>query len=159
MRGPTRMSGVHIWNHCHACGAQPIVGMRFECQSCPAGPDNDLCEACHRGWERGSVVHPAPSSHVQIDAVTHVFRSYEGRASDDRWLSVPRAMATAPIVPDRFVVRPEFRCGRDSFFGAYAFVVEPENGGAPLLLTALHVMDEVIKTKGVASSALPAVVT
>src|SRR5919201_3732442 len=37
---------IHIWYRCHNCGMQPIVGQRFECQTCPSGPDNDLCEKC-----------------------------------------------------------------------------------------------------------------
>lgn len=163
---------LHVWNRCHACGAQPIVGLRVECESCPAGPDNDLCESCHRGWQQGSVAHPAPGSYAAQAGVTatHVFRSHEGRPSDryESWLAVPRASAPPPVVPDRFVVRPEFRCGRESFFGAYAFVVESEIGGAPLVLTALHVMDELIKSRRIDCSAqnaaytgreLPAVVT
>ena len=152
---------IHIWNHCHACGAQPIAGPRFECQSCPAGPDNHLCEACYRGWEGGVVVHPAPRSYAaQIGVNAHDFRSYEGRASQhhEQWLAVPRAVATPPLVPDRFVVRPEFRFGHESFIGAYAFVVEPEPSGPPLVLTALHVMDEVMKSKRIDCKALPGVV-
>lgn len=143
---------VHIWSRCHACGAQPIAGRRFECASCPAGPDNDLCEACYRAFERGRVEHPAPGSYAKQTGgrIGHVFRAREG-ASPDRyrpWLEVPRADARAPSVPDRFVVRPEFRAGRESFFGPYAFVVDSEDGGQPLVLTALHVMDELIKSVG-----------
>ena len=146
------MSGrVHIWNRCHACGAQPIAGTRFECTNCPAGPDNDLCEACYHAYERGRVEHPAPGSYAkQTGRVGHVFRAREGVAPDryGSWLAVPWTDSGAPSVPDRFVVRPEFRVGRESFFGAYAFVVASEDGGRPLLLTALHVMDELIKSVG-----------
>ena len=162
---------MHIWSRCHACGAQPIAGRRFECTGCPAGPDNDLCEACYRAFERGAVEHPAPASYArQMGRVGHVFRAHEG-ASPDRykpWLAVPRTEACAPSVPDHFVVRPEFRRGRESYFGPYAFVIDLEDGGPALVLTALHVMDDLIKSVGLDCTAqnlsytgaeLPGVVT
>ncbi len=52
-------------------------------------------------------------------------------------------------MPDRFVVRPEFRSGRELFFGSYAFVVIAEDGGSPLLLTALHILDELAGFRGI----------
>jgi len=143
---------VHIWSKCHACGAQPIVGRRLECTSCSIGPDNDLCEACHHAFELGDVEHPAPSSYAaKMGRVGHVFRACEGLSPDryDPWLGVSLTETRAPLVPDRFVVRPEFRVGYDSFFGSYAFVVESEDDGPPLVLTALHVMDELIKGRGI----------
>jgi Zinc finger, ZZ type len=137
------MELVHLWNRCHACGMQPIAGQRFTCETCPAGPDNDLCASCHRAGKH------APG---------HQFSAHEGAPADAylRWLAVPRVEAAAPRVPDRFVVRPEFRCGSESFFGAYAFVVVTSDG--PLVLTALHVMDELLKTRGIDVAALPHVV-
>jgi hypothetical protein len=137
---------IHVWNRCHACGAQPIVGLRFECQSCPVGPDNDLCEPCHRLFEQGRVQHPAPDTR-EAPPGPHVFRAFEGVARERLlpWLAVPWPEAPAPTVPSHFVVRPEFRSGPESFFGSYGFVVAAEDGGAPLMLTALHVMDELIK--------------
>jgi hypothetical protein len=139
---------IHVWNRCHACGAEPIVGLRFQCQTCPLGPDSDLCEACHRGFEQGRVRHPAPENR-EAPRGPHVFRAYEGvpREQVSHWLAVPWVAAPAPAVLDHCVVRPEFRCGRESVFGSYGFVVADENGGAPLLLTALHVLDEVCKAK------------
>jgi hypothetical protein len=139
---------VHVWNRCHGCGAEPIVGVRFQCQTCPLGPDSDLCEACHRGVEEGRLKHPPPEQR-QAPRDRHVFRAYQGvpRERVLPWLAVPWAAAPAPAVPDHCVVRPEFRCGRESFFGSYGFVVADESGGAPLLLTALHVLDEVCKAK------------
>lgn len=142
---------MHVWNYCHACGVQPIVGRRFECISCPAGPDNDLCEPCFRAYERGKVEHPAPGSYAQhTGRLEHVFRAREGVSSDGckPWLTQTPAVARAPAVPDRFVVRPEFRLGRESFFGTCACVVDAEDGGPALVLTALHVMDELIKRVG-----------
>jgi hypothetical protein len=143
---------IHLWSSCHACGAAPIVGPRFECVSCPAGPGNDLCEPCFGGYEKGTVAHPAPGSYTaHIDVGPHVFRSIEGLAPDryEPWLAVARPQTgDAPRVPDRFVVRPEFRTARDSYFGAHAFVVDA-GGAAPLVMTALHVMDELIKAAGI----------
>jgi hypothetical protein len=153
---------------------QPIAGRRFECASCPAGPDNDLCEPCYREFERGRLEHPAPASYAKRSGrgagAEHVFRAHEGLSPERYapWLAVPRSDARAPSVPDRFVVRPEFRAGRDSFFGAYAFVVDAQDRGGPLVLTALHVMDELIRSTGLDCTAqnhaysgceLPAVVT
>ncbi len=139
---------IHVWNHCHACGAEPIVGVRFQCQICPAGPESDLCEACHRAFEQGRVRHPSPDNR-EAPPGRHVFRAYHGVAREGLlvWLAVPWPTAPAPAVADHCVVRPEFRSGRESFFGSYAFVVADENGGPPLMLTALHVMDELAKRK------------
>ena len=140
--------------------------------SCPAGPDNDLCEPCYREFERGRVEHPAPGSYAKLSGRVgeHSFRAREGVLTDrfEPWLAVPWTDADSPTVPDRFIVRPEFRVGRESFFGPYAFVVDGEDGGQPLVLTALHVMDELIKHVGLDCTAqnltytgkeLPGVVT
>jgi hypothetical protein len=48
----------HVWNHCHACGAQPINGRRFECLTGSADPDDDLCERCYQLFEVGQVQDP-----------------------------------------------------------------------------------------------------
>jgi hypothetical protein len=140
---------IHIWYRCHNCGMQPIVGQRFECQTCPTGPNNDLCEKCHQAFQRGTVKHPMPGGHAaHLSTTVHRFRVFEGAPGHQYlpWLAVSQPKAIAPVVPDRFVVRPQFCCGLDSYFGSYAFVVESE-GGLPLVLTALHVMDELIKSK------------
>jgi hypothetical protein len=141
---------IHIWNRCHACGLAPITGLRFTCQTCPAGADTDLCEACYRQFEQGQLKHP-PTEAREAPASRHVFRAFEGveRQQLVPWLAVPWCNAPAPTVPDRFVVRPEFRSGRESFFGSYAFVIAAEDGGAPLIVTALHVLDEVAKFRNV----------
>lgn len=143
---------VHIWNRCHGCGMQPIVGLRFECQTCPLGPDSDLCEQCYREYIHSGARHPSPESpfaHLR-QAGPHRFRSFLGAPRERHlpWLAVPFLLSAAPNVPDRFVVRPEFVSGRDSYFGSYAFVAESASG-PPLVLTALHVMDEMIKAKGI----------
>jgi hypothetical protein len=140
---------VHIWNRCHGCGAAPIVGPRFTCQTCPAGADNDLCEPCYRSFQQGRIEHPLPEAR-EAPAGLHVFRAFEGVERDHvlPWLAVPWPAAPAPRIPDRFVVRPEFRSGRESFFGSYGFVVA-EPGRDPLMLTALHVLDELAKFRGI----------
>ncbi len=141
---------INVWSRCHACGAAPIVGLRWSCQTCPAGPDNDLCEACHRSFEQGGVQHPPPEAR-EAPPGRHLFRAFEGTARENvaHWLAVPWSNATAPAIPDRFVVRPEFRSGRKSFFGSYGFIVAAQGGGPTLMLTALHVLDELAKFNGI----------
>jgi hypothetical protein len=141
---------VHVWNRCHGCDAAPILGTRYECEVCPAGPDNDLCAACHARFRAGQVVHPLAANREAVAGV-HTFRAIAGtpRADAAPWLAVPWAPARAPVVPERSVVRPEFRSGRDSYLGSYGFVVAAEDGGRPVLLTALHVLDELIRARGI----------
>jgi hypothetical protein len=142
---------VHIWNRCRACGVVPIAGLRFTCQTCPAGADNDLCEACYRRFERGQLEHPALEAR-EAPAGSHVFRSFEGtpRQKVLPWLAVPWSTAApSPRVPDRAVIRPEFRSGRESFFGSYGFVIAGKDGGQRLVITALHVLDEIAKFRGI----------
>ena len=145
---------VHVWNRCHGCDAAPIVGTRYECDVCPAGPDNDLCAACHARFLEGKLAHPLIASREAV-AGTHTFRAIAGtpRADAAPWLAVPWAPARAPAVPERSVVRPEFRSGRDSWLGSYGFVVAAEDGGRPVLITALHVLDELIRARGVDATA------
>jgi hypothetical protein len=67
------------------------------------------------------------------------------RSEYKEWLAVPAISLPPPQLPARFVLRPEFCRGKQSFFGSYAFVVGSEDGNPPVLLTALHVMDELVK--------------
>lgn len=148
-------ASIHVWHRCHGCGAAPIAGPRFDCQSCPAGPDNHLCEACLAAFRRGALAHPPPDGLAAGLAIArHVFTVAEGcpAAALDAWLRVdePRA-SVPPRVPDGCVVRPEFYHRRSSFVGSYGCVVA-RAGGPPLILTALHVMDELIKAAGVDAS-------
>jgi hypothetical protein len=141
---------VHIWNRCHACGAIPIIGQRFTCKTCPAGAGNDLCESCYRLFEQGRIEHPSPEAR-EAPLGPHVFRAFEGTEKEQAlpWLAVPWSDGIAPKVLDRFVVRPEFRSGRESFVGSYGFAVAAEDGKAPVMLTALHVLDELAKFRGI----------
>jgi trypsin-like peptidase/ZZ type zinc finger protein len=139
---------IHVWSRCHGCGAAPIVGLRFACQTCPSGADNDLCEPCYRLFEQGRLQHPSPHAR-EAPAGQHTFRSFQGAERERAlpWLAVPFSPALAPSVPDRSVVRPEFRTGPESFFGSYGFVIAEE--GRIVLLTALHVLDELAMFSGI----------
>lgn len=143
---------IHVWNRCHGCKMQPIAGTRHSCRTCPAGPDNDLCEACYRKFLAGTLPHPAPDAFTQAARLgAHVFESHPGRPAAEcaPWLEGTHPTLAAPPLPEGFVVRPEFRSGVESFLGSYGFVVAGENGGRPLLLTALHLLDELIKRRGI----------
>ena len=166
----TAATQVHIWYHCHQCSAQPIAGRRWHCHTCPEGPENDLCDACYQAYRAGTVQHPPRSSPgFGLVPGPHHFEASEGQPAErfQPWLQVPLPPASAaPQVPDRFVVRPEFCSGLSSAFGGYAFAVR--EAGRPLVLTALHVMDEMIQKKGIQATAantsytgreLPAVLT
>ncbi|MDQ1351501.1 MAG: ZZ-type protein [Acidobacteriota bacterium] len=162
---------IHVWNHCHNCNAAPIVGRRFHCESCPDGPDNDLCESCYEKFREGKIIHPAEdSSAALLEIKEHRFKVEEGKPEDqyETWLSVGHPTVSAPRTPDYFVVRPIFSSQMDSVIGGYAFVATVEKNGKPLMLTALHVMDELIKKKGIDCSEknknytgreLPAIIT
>jgi hypothetical protein len=143
---------IHIWNRCHACRAQPIVGRRFECQSCPAGPDKDLCEKCYDRYLQGHVRHPEVDRQFAA-AVTHPhrFSATEGKSPDSykQWFATFSSPGKEPTVRDGCVVRPEFCCGNQSFFGTYAFAVDPQRENRFFVMTALHVMDELIRAFGV----------
>jgi hypothetical protein len=161
----------HIWHQCHNCEAAPIVGQRYHCETCPAGPDNDLCEKCYQLLQKGEVKHPPEESlSSAIGTKDHEFTTHEGKASHvyEPWLQVPHPNIPDPQVPYPFVVRPIFTSGADAAMAGYAFVVNLEGSHPPVLLTGLHVMDEMIKKKGIdctvenknyTGKELPAVIT
>jgi hypothetical protein len=138
---------IHIWAHCHCCGMDPIIGPAYRCETCPVGSDVDLCSSCYADYLSGSVAHPIPEALVNLDRATHQFIRIDGSApaTFHKWLKVIAKEQSAPQVPSAFVVRPEFLSGRESTFGAYGFIIR--FGRRTLLLTALHVMDELIKRK------------
>lgn len=162
---------VHIWNRCHHCEAAPIIGKRFHCETCPDGPDNDLCEPCYQKYLNKEIPHPAEDVQTSILTVTeHCFVEEEGKPAHlfEHWVETSHPDYKAPVAPARFVVRPIFTAGYDSVIGGYAFAVKTAQQSRPILLTALHVMDELIKMKGIDCSVdnenysgkeLPAVVT
>ena len=139
---------IHVWHRCHGCGMEPIVGRRYDCRTCPAGPDNHLCESCHAAFKRDDLAHPIETGFLSPPTGPHVFVAAAGAPPEDyeRWRAVPDASIAPLRIPDRFVVRPEFCTDRTSYLGSYAFVVDA--GGSTLIVTALHVLDEVIKNAG-----------
>lgn len=154
--GPDGPEQVHVWKRCHACNASPITGPRFECQTCPDGPDNDLCERCYSAHIEGRVKHPMPGSLAAL-AGLHADRQHQfircpgvSRLGCLPWLEVSGGRATASRIPDHFAVRPEFRVGRESFIGSYGFVVA---GRPPILLTCLHVLGSLIQEQRIDASA------
>lgn len=57
----------HEYYECNGCGANPLWGIRFTCQSCP---DFDLCETCH---DQRVVPEPIKDLHH----ATHQFKAFE----------------------------------------------------------------------------------
>jgi len=96
-----------------------------------------------------------PSANSPADGLTlgaHEFDAHEGKNPDqyDLWSKVSDTRCAPPAsLPPRFLVRPELRNGADSYFVSHAFVVRSENGSEPIILTALHTLDELIKRKGI----------
>ncbi len=143
---------VHPWHHCHACNAQPIVGLRYHCETCPTGHHNDLCQKCYTALKAKKITHPS-EKHPNYTGPQHdhKFSICEGQPEDivQPWLSIKDAYGIVPPIPDNFVVRPEFCAKKESFFGSYGFVTTVESQEKTLVLTALHVMDELIKKHNV----------
>lgn len=142
---------LHIWHHCYNCKIAPLDGIRYHCEVCPAGPDNDLCAACYQLYLAGGIDHPSKDSfHIaRDDTQQHRFIPVEGLQGEryEPWLEI-QPITETPAVPevlDGFLLRPEFCSGTYSSFGGYSFVVE--TGRGLLLLTALHVLDEFCKAK------------
>jgi hypothetical protein len=162
---------VHIWNHCHHCNTAPMPGLRYHCESCPDGPDNDLCETCYDLFRKGQVTHPGEDTLAGgLGIEEHLFKAYEGKPLHlfDSWLEVAHPPTSAPMLPANFVVRPIFNAGHDASIGGYAFAALRQGDNRPLIFTALHVMDEMIKKQGIDTSnqnmhytgkELPAVIT
>lgn len=149
------MEPLHIWYRCYNCKAAPIVGTRYHCTNAPEGPDNDLCSNCYALFQAGSIQSPLDLGFAAtVSKEPARFEASEGHFDPAYldWLAVPHPAVEAPAVPDGFVIRPEFCSGYESTFGGYAFVVNVPQTGKAAVLTALHVMDEMIKKKNVDSS-------
>jgi len=147
----THEKEINIWQSCHGCGDSPINGPRFECQTCPSGPDIDLCKSCYKKYINGNLLHPSNSSPslVREQEVCHVFVRREGKkyieSNLSTWLNVAFFEETPPYFTMNFVVRPIFSSGLDYIIGSCGFIVQ--EAGVNLSLTALHVLDELIKIK------------
>ncbi|GAB4195577.1 MAG: trypsin-like peptidase domain-containing protein [Wenzhouxiangellaceae bacterium] len=116
------------------------MGPLYQCPVCPLGHNTDLCADCYQRWLRGDIDHPGAATESR-----HEFR-LQPAATElplDRWAKVPTTAQPEPEIADGFVVRPEFCCGYDSYFGGHAFAAHDQ--GRTLILTALHVMDELAK--------------
>lgn len=135
---------IHIWHKCSNCGEEPINGIRYHCITCPAGPENDLCESCYTALMNGTISHHKNKTTYENHS-QHKFVRSEGKKSTNynKWLQIPQAYVQSPEISNGLLVRPEFVSGRDSFFGSHGFVVESKKG--ILFITALHVLDELIK--------------
>ena len=111
-----------------------------------------MCEKCYELLQKGEIKHPlAESFAYALGTEKHEFTVHEGKPSQlfEPWLQVSHPTISPPLVPHPFVVRPIFCSGPDSVMAGYAFVVNLEGRQAPLLLTALHTLDEMIKKKGI----------
>lgn len=150
----TEQQEIHLWAKCHHCGAQPIFGAAFRCETCPVGPDADLCQACYARYQLREIPHPAPNSGAPPGLpATHRFNRLHGALPESLapWLQTPCPNTAAPRVPRGFLVRPDFQSSDYSAFGGYGFVTQ--HAGGSVILTALHVMDEIIKHKHIDATA------
>lgn len=157
---------VHIWNACYQCGQDPIEGSRYHCETCRIGPATDLCAACYSRYLNGQVPHP--SAGEPFTEVRHKFVVLDGTSAHlyRRWLKPPMPRVPPPELIGGAVVRPEFFYRKASSIGSYACVVQ--SGQRKLVLTPLHVLDEVARKSGIDTSVentaytgaeLPAVIT
>lgn len=89
--------------------------------------------------------HPMSGSPAATGSGEHRFRKYRGTPASRfrEWLETTPDNVEAPAVPNGLVVRPEFTAGRHYCVGGHAFVMEW--AGETLLVTALHVLDELLK--------------
>ncbi|MGE5340973.1 MAG: trypsin-like peptidase domain-containing protein [Candidatus Omnitrophota bacterium] len=147
---------VHPWHHCHNCKASPIVGLRYHCETCPAGPDTDLCQPCYELLQKNEIQHPlenTPAFAGTHSITPHRFTAHEGKPLSQflHWFEVTPSHAPEPKLAHPFIVRPIFTTNSDSIIGGYAFVANVGNNGHrfPILLTAFHVMDPIIKQSGI----------
>jgi len=162
---------IHLWHRCAHHGQAPIVGKRYHCVDLPEGPDNDLCEKAYLLYRAGRIEFPPKDSFVKPPAGVRLrFECHEGQPPDGflPWLEVPMAPDPPPALRHPFAVRPEFCAGFESAFGGHGFIASLEGRPQPLALTALHVMDEMIRKKHIDCSTeneaytgreLPAVIT
>ena len=138
---------IHIWNRCHGCETAPIIGIRHFCTSCPDGPENDLCVTCFQKYTKGELAHPPAHALGASGTGPHIFEACEGQPEENfkPWLDIPMAEGIAPKINPGLLVRPEFLSGYESTFAGYGFAARWQE--KTLVLTALHVMDEMVRKK------------
>ena len=142
---------IHLWQNCHHCGLSPIIGTRYHCVSCPEGPDSDLCEDCFSLYSAGNILHPAPE--YRISNRRHDFVKYDGKPRDlyEKWINIKTLPVHSIKIESGLLMRPEFCCDRESYYGAHGFLVNTDK--EQIFLTALHVLDELIKAKQIDTTA------
>jgi hypothetical protein len=81
----------------------------------------------------------------------HHFTPREGveRARFEPWLEIADANEACQSPPPRCIARPEFCTPTGSFFGTYGFFISDDSRAQTLFVTALHVMDALIKDAGI----------
>lgn len=145
------MSELHVWSRCHACASRPILGRAWRCTTCPAGPENDLCESCFSKYRQGQVQHPSDASFAAPLAKVgpHNFERLQGEPISRfaGWRDTEMPTTQVPETPRRFVLRPEFLVGSDSFLGSYGCAAEVD--GETLLLTAFHLLHPIAQHLGI----------
>lgn len=143
---------IHVWRRCHGCRAAPIYGECYHCASCYPGPDTDLCASCYELYLHGRLTHPPPSSHHAVVA-PHRFAPAMGDKEESYipWLDIPDRNDRSPSPHDGFLLRLEFCFRSEVSFGAYGFAVQTPR--CRFILTALHVMGEVIAKCGIDATA------
>ncbi|TQV77383.1 hypothetical protein FLL45_05410 [Aliikangiella marina] len=142
---------IHFWQHCFNCKVSPIVGTRYQCQTCPAGPNIDLCQRCYALYKQGKISEACHTSD-QVKLRGNDFKAYHGERNINlqQWQETPVNQLVTPELFDNFLVRLEFKSGFNSAFGGYGFVVN--HNQHTLVLTALHVLDEVLKAHEIDAS-------
>ncbi len=141
---------IHIWQQCSNCDLRPIIGVRYECQTCPTGPNIDLCESCYEAFTLGKITHPKHKntySSFPEPTNTHTFKKCIGTSYKSeqiqQWQSLNSENITNPKLPKGFVVRPIFNCGSNFLIGSAGFVIKYNE--KLLFVTAIHVLDSIVK--------------
>ncbi|OBP13468.1 hypothetical protein A5320_18115 [Rheinheimera sp. SA_1] len=99
-------------------------------------------------YERDEIHHPAKESFHPI-AGLHQFKPLipESRQFTDDWTAIPLPDVQKPQLPRISLIRPEFSSPHGGCIAGYGFVVRLNN--LSIMLTALHVLDPIIKTNNV----------
>lgn len=142
---------IHIWQQCSNCDLRPIIGARYECQTCPAGPDMDLCESCYNEFTLGKISFPKHKnaySSFPESTKPHTFKKFMGKSYEAKRLQLWQSLSTDslpnPPLPKGFVIRPIFNCGQHFLMGSAGFVIKYNE--KILFVTAIHILDSIVKS-------------